>query len=304
MILKVIMIFNRPGFILRHKIAGLARSYSDLLKPSRSLITASSLQNSSSPISSAEVRRKPRCREFCREFPHQKWTKTKVVFIILRGMGVIWKSDLTCLNYSQVISCDITVAISTTSTRSNTLLGGWNPYIPRPQPRNCLHQTLVSAQRSPWQHPGEQKTQGCPKAGSPQIPVCFSPMSQGGHHQNCHELDHSGANDLKKKIQWIIISLYQFSPFKQQFQPEFGPGKPTMQRATGPHATPCPFSACSMGVTLMLRRRLPISSASVLTCLDHFDTDILREIGVLLWCIDKWVNDDLCSVDIIRIHTH
>ena len=100
-----------PGFILRHKIAGLARSYSDLLKPSRSLITASSLQNSSSPISSAEVRRKPRCREFCREFPHQKWTKTKVVFIILRGMGVIWKSDLTCLNYSQVISCDITVAI-------------------------------------------------------------------------------------------------------------------------------------------------------------------------------------------------
>jgi hypothetical protein len=67
-----------------------------------------------------------------------------------------------------------------------------------------------------------------------------------------------------------------------------------MQRATGPHATPCPFSACSMGVTLMLRRRLPISSASALTCLDHFDTDILREIGVLLWCIDKWVNDDLC----------
>jgi hypothetical protein len=66
-----------------------------------------------------------------------------------------------------------------------------------------------------------------------------------------------------------------------------------MQRATGPHATPCPFSACSMGVTLMLRRRLPISSASALTCLDHFDTDILREIGVLL-CIDKWVNDDLC----------
>ena len=93
------------------------------------------------------------------------------VFIII--MGVIWKTDLTCLNYSQVISCDITVAISTTSTRSNTLFGGWNPYIPRPQPRNCLHQTLVSAQRSPWQHPGEQKTQGCPKAGSPQTPVVF-----------------------------------------------------------------------------------------------------------------------------------
>ena len=203
--------------------------------PSRSLITASSLQNSSSPISSAEVRRKPRCREFCREFPHQKWTKTKVVFIILRGMGVIWKSDLTCLNYSQVISCDITVAISTTSTRSNTLLGGWNPYIPRPQPRNCLHQTLVSAQRSPWQHPGEQKTQGCPKAGSPQIPVCFSPMSQGGHHQNCHELDHSGANDLKKKSSEIIISLYQFFSIQTAISARIRAGQ--THNATG-HGTP------------------------------------------------------------------